>query len=124
LARHICIWGEPGIGKTRLVYEATCPEDISSSVAYFQSPKAFEQSEIIDELVHDTSKSAIVVVDECESRDRESIWRQLKSLGTSSQLVLPAWRFASDAGLSTEPWRPLAEEAIAKQRNFYFSLIG
>ena len=87
VARHLCIWGEPGIGKTRLVYEATAPEDLSSSIAYFRSPKALEQSEIVDELVNDVSKSAIVVVDDCESRDRETIWRQLKGLGTRVRLV-------------------------------------
>ena len=87
VSRHLCIWGEPGIGKTRLVYEATAAEDLSSSIAYFRSPQALEQSEVIDELVHDVAKSAVVVVDDCESRDRESIWRQLKGLGTRVRLV-------------------------------------
>ena len=79
VARHLCIWGEPGIGKTRLAYEATAPEDLSSSIAYFRSPKALAQSGIIDELVNDVSQWAIVVVDDCESRDRETIWRQLNT---------------------------------------------
>jgi hypothetical protein len=84
---HLCIWGEPGIGKTRLLYEATSTEDMSSSVAYFRSPHALEQSGVIDELVHNTAKSAIVVVDECDSRDRENIWRQLRGLGSRVRLV-------------------------------------
>jgi hypothetical protein len=35
-----------------------------------------------------------------------------------SQLVLPAWRLASDSELTTEPWRPLAEEAVTKPDEF------
>jgi hypothetical protein len=87
MTRHLCIWGEPGIGKTRMVYEATAPEDFSPSIAYFRSAKTLDQSEVIDELVNDVSKSAIVVVDDCESRDREIIWRQLKGLGTRVRLI-------------------------------------
>ncbi len=87
LATHLCVWGEPGIGKTRLLYEATAAEDLSSAVAYFASPKALEQSGIVDELVNDDSKSAIVVVDDCDSRDRETIWRQLRGLGTRVRLI-------------------------------------
>lgn len=87
LARHLCVWGEPGIGKTRLLYEATKPADLSCAVAYFGSPKSLDDSGIVDELVNDDSKSAIVVVDDCDSRDRETIWRQLKGLGTRVRLV-------------------------------------
>jgi hypothetical protein len=87
LASHLCIWGEPGIGKTRLLYEATTPEDLSSDVAYFASPKALDESGIVDELVNNQEASAVVVVDECDSRDRETIWRHLKGLGTRVHLI-------------------------------------
>jgi hypothetical protein len=39
-----------------------------------------------------------------------------------SQLVLPSWRLASDSGLTTEPWRPLAEEAVTKPDEFLAQL--
>ncbi|MBM3734815.1 MAG: hypothetical protein FJW39_03440, partial [Acidobacteria bacterium] len=87
LARHLCVWGEPGVGKTRLLWEATAVGDLSSAVAYFASPKALDQSGIVDELLNDDSKSAIVVVDDCDSRDRETIWRHLKGLGTRVRLI-------------------------------------
>ncbi len=87
IVKHVCVWGEPGVGKTRLVYEATAPEDLSSLIAYFSSPKALEQSGVVDELVNDDSKSGIVIVDDCESRDQKGIWRQLNSLGSRVRLV-------------------------------------
>lgn len=39
-----------------------------------------------------------------------------------SQLVLPAWRFASDSGLTTDAWRSLAEEATASPNEFLAEL--
>ena len=80
VATHLCIWGEPGIGKTRLLYEATGIDDLSSAITYFRPPQALEQSGVVDELVRNVSKSAIVVVDDCSPRDREDFWRQLKAL--------------------------------------------
>ena len=87
VATNLCIWGEPGIGKTRLLYEATSPDDLSTWVAYFRSPQALEESGVVDELVRNISKDAIVVVDDCSSRDGESIWRELKALGTRVRVI-------------------------------------
>ncbi len=87
VATHLCVWGEPGIGKTRLLYEATGVDDLSPAIAYFRSPQALEQSGVVDELVRNGSKSAIVVVDDCSPRDREDFWRQLKALGSRVRLV-------------------------------------
>ena len=84
---HLCIWGEPGIGKTRLLYEATSPQDLSPSIAYFRSPQALDQSGIVDELVRNESGEAIVVVDDCDPRDRVNIWSQLKGLGARARLI-------------------------------------
>ena len=34
VAKHVCVWGEPGIGKTRLLYEATASDErLSRSMA-------------------------------------------------------------------------------------------
>lgn len=87
LATHICIWGEPGIGKTRLLYEATAAESLSPLIAYFTSPKSMKDSGIIDELAENQSSSAIIVVDDCDSRDRVLIWRELKELGPRARLI-------------------------------------
>jgi hypothetical protein len=87
VVNHLCIWGEPGIGKTRLLFEATAAEDLSSWVAYFRSPQALEYSGVIDELVRNNSKRAILVVDDCTSRDRERLWTQLKGLGARVRFI-------------------------------------
>jgi hypothetical protein len=70
-----------------LLYEATSPDDLSTWVAYFRSPQALEESGVVDELIRNISKDAIVVVDDCSSRDGESIWRELKALGTRVRLI-------------------------------------
>ena len=45
LVRHLCIWGEPGAGKTRLLYEATGSDDLAPRIAYFRSLQTLEARE-------------------------------------------------------------------------------
>lgn len=84
---HICVWGEPGVGKTRLLFEAARPDDLAPDVVYFRTPRALEQSGVVDELVRNPDKSAICIVDDCDPRERERTWSQLRGLGTRVRLV-------------------------------------
>ena len=84
---HICAWGEAGVGKTRLLFEATRPDDLAPDVVYFRTPRALEQSGVVDELVRNPDKRAICIVDDCDPRDRERAWSQLKGLGSRLRLV-------------------------------------
>ena len=100
--------------ENRLLYEATAQDDLSALVAYFRSPSALESSGAIDELVRSSDKSALVVVDDCEARDREDIWNRLKSLGSRVRLITiqhdPFETTGSTIGMSLPP---LAEDQIS-----------
>ena len=85
--KHICVWGEPGVGKTRLLFEATGTDDLAPDVVYFQTSRALEKSGVVDELVRNPDKRAICIVDDCDPRDRERAWSQLKGLGSRIRLV-------------------------------------
>ena len=114
VSRHICIWGEPGVGKTRLLYEATAQDDLAQLVAYFRSPSALETSGVVDELVHNKVRHAIVVVDDCEARDRTDIWNRLKSLGSRVRLITVQHDpFNSSGSTMGIPVPSLAQEQIS-----------
>ncbi len=77
--QHIRIIGEPGIGKTRLVLESVSDDDIAPSVVYVPSGEAFQKSKLFKELLKpDRYYSVTLVIDDCDNRDRASIWSALK----------------------------------------------
>ncbi len=77
--QHIRVIGEPGIGKTRLALEAVSAEDISPSVIYVPNAEEFQRSSLFNELLKpDRDYTVTLVVDECEDKDRSSIWGALK----------------------------------------------
>ena len=68
------VWGAPGIGKTRLVLEATKADDLSPRVIYYRSVSQFRDSVLMDELLHgDSQLSTIVVIDGCDPHSRTFI---------------------------------------------------
>ena len=70
------VWGDPGIGKTRLVLEATKTDDLSPRVIYYRSPSQFRDSALMGELLHgDSQLSAVVVIDGCDPHSRTFIPR-------------------------------------------------
>ncbi len=76
--QHIRLIGEPGIGKTRLVFESVSDEDIALSVVYVPSGEAFQKSKLFKELLKSDRYSVTLVIDDCDNRDRYSIWKALK----------------------------------------------
>ena len=76
--QHIRIIGEPGIGKTRLVLESVSDDDIAPSVVYVPSGEAFQKSKLFNELLKSDRYSVTLVIDDCDDRDRASIWKTLK----------------------------------------------
>ncbi len=86
-AIHIRVWGEPGIGKTRLVCEATSAEDISPSVIY-SNARNFRDSELMNEILkEDNEFTAILVIDECDPDSRSYIWDKLKYRGPRIKII-------------------------------------
>ena len=84
---HVRVLGEPGIGKTKLVLEATNPDDLSPLVIYCTASQ-FRESVLINEILReDNPFSAILVIDECNQDSRSYIWNKLRHRGSRIKLI-------------------------------------
>jgi len=86
-AVHVCLAGEPGAGKTRLALEATRTADLAPLVAYCKSPEQCAASGLVDLLLHDERRQAILIVDDCDIQDAQSLWNALEHQGARMKLV-------------------------------------
>ena len=86
-AAHIRVWGEPGIGKTRLVFEATKSEDLSPLLIYCRSASHFESGTLMNAILYNDDLSAIVVIDECDPSSWARIWNELSYCGPRIKLI-------------------------------------
>jgi hypothetical protein len=87
-ATHIRAWGEPGIGKTRLVLEATREDDLKPLVIYCDAASKFRDSDLMNEILRDDNQFfVILVIDECDPDARSYIWNKLKYCGPRIRLV-------------------------------------
>jgi len=85
---HLRVHGEPGIGKTRLLLEATSTDDLNPLVLYFDSPKDFNGSGLLGDLLEDDSPyHAILVIDECDQKESSTLWNKLRSRSPRIKLV-------------------------------------
>jgi hypothetical protein len=85
---HVRVSGEPGIGKTRLVLEATRSDDLRPSVLYFEHPEELWSNRLFRELTREGSTLlAILVVDECGRQDSSRIWDRLEHASPRVKLV-------------------------------------
>ncbi|MCK5140066.1 MAG: hypothetical protein KAQ85_09510, partial [Thermodesulfovibrionia bacterium] len=85
---HIRILGEPGIGKTRIVFEATRPKHLSPLVIYCESPQKVMEEGVLDELSREESDiCAILVVDECDNMNSVNLWSRLKYKSPKVKLI-------------------------------------
>lgn len=85
---HVRVRGEAGIGKTRLILEATRAEDLQPLVIYCDSPEKFLEGALFAELLRDDNAfEVIVVVDECDLQSRTTIWNQLGARGRRIRLI-------------------------------------
>ena len=100
---HLYVRGEAGIGKTRLVLEATRIDDLSPLVIYCDSPEHFKYSNLMNELLKaDNQFSCILVIDECDFENRIYIWDKLRNRGRRIKLITIYNEFDSTSG-STIP---------------------
>jgi hypothetical protein len=85
---HIRLFGEAGIGKTKLVLEATVVDDLAPLVVYCDSADKFRDSDLMNELLKDDNKArTILVIDECDQDGRAYIWNKLKAHHKRIKLV-------------------------------------
>ena len=84
---HLRVLGEPGIGKTKLILEATRTADLSPLVIYC-SASQFWDSVLMNQLLRDDNQfSAVLVIDECDSDSRSYIWNKLRHRGPRIKLI-------------------------------------
>lgn len=96
---HARVWGDPGIGKTRLVLEATRTEDLRPLVIYCDKAESFRDSDLMNEILKPGNQfSAIIVVDECDPDTRSYIWNKLKGVGERVKLVTIYSEFDKTSG--------------------------
>lgn len=107
---HIRILGEPGIGKTRLVLEATCDDDLYSLVIYSNATK-FRDSNLMTELLRG-SFSAILVLDECDPDSRAYVWNRFVNHSPRIKLVTIYNDFEDTSGINYFDTPLLEEEQI------------
>ncbi len=87
-ATHIRVWGEPGIGKTRLILEGTRAEDLKPLVIYCDSANKFRDSNLMNELLREHNQfTSILIIDECDPDNRSYIWNKLKYCGPRIKLI-------------------------------------
>ena len=84
---HLRVWGEPGIGKTRLVFEATEIEEFSPFVIYSRSVSNFESGMLMNTILYNDTLSAIIVIDECDPSSWRPIWNELSHCGPRIKLI-------------------------------------
>ena len=98
-AVHLRIWGEAGIGKTKLALETTRAEDLAPLVVYCDTASKFRDSVLMNELLkEDNTYSVILVVDECDPDARSYIWNKFKHYGTRIRLVTLYQEYDSTSG--------------------------
>ena len=84
----LLVSGQPGIGKTRLVLEATKAKDLAPQVIYSPADQFLQDKFLMDELCNDEYDfSAIVVIDDCNLHSRSEILDKLKNRGKTIKLI-------------------------------------
>ena len=115
-AVHVRIWGEAGVGKTKLALEASRSEDLAPLVVYCDAASKFRDSDLMNELLRDdNSFSVILVVDECDPDARSYIWNKFKHLGNRIRLISVYDEFDPTSGdIAYMDAPPLEKNQIAR----------
>lgn len=120
--QHIRVIGEPGIGKTCLVLESVSDDHIAPSVVYVPNGEEFQKSKLFKELLKpDRHYSVTLVIDDCDDRDRTSIWSTLKGRSGIKLITIDHGPDETyDSAMRTYHCPPLADEQI---KNILFGYL-
>lgn len=113
--QHVRVIGEPGIGKSRLVLEAIKRvPDLAANTMFVRQASDFQSSLLFTELLKPgRDYSLILVIDECDDKDRAQIWRGLKSRAAVKLITIDHGPGGSGgSGMSTLSAPPLEAAQI------------
>lgn len=121
-AVHIRIYGEPGIGKTKLVLEATRSDDLLPFVIYVDGANKFRDSDLMTEILRDDNQFfVILVLDECNPDSRSYIWDKLKYRGPRIKIITIYNEYDDTSGnIAYFDVPPLDNEQISKIIQEYY----
>ena len=112
---HVRVRGEPGIGKTRLVLEATRADDLAPLVVYCKAAR-FRNRVLMDELLWDDNQfAAILVIDECDLSSSFDIWNELRRSDARIKLVTISNDYETKTGDITYPDTPPLDNEQIRQ---------
>lgn len=80
------IVGLPGIGKTRLVFDALSPDVLANSVVYVTADQ-LKNGTLLNRLRNDNNLSCLLVVDECDPANHEEYVRAVAGRGNRLALI-------------------------------------
>ena len=121
---HVRVLGEPGIGKTRLVFEATRADDLAPLVVYCTADR-FRNDVLRVELLRDDNQfAAVLVIDECDWSSSTNIWNELIHRGARIKLVTISNDYEMQAGrdITYHETPPLDNEQIRRIIRKYTSI--
>ena len=85
---HLQVCGPPGIGKTRMVLEATRADDLEPLVVYCRSAVVFRDSPLFTRMTRsDSADHILLVLDECTAMESADVWNSLMRMGSRLRLV-------------------------------------
>ena len=119
--QHLRVIGEPGIGKTRLVLEAASALDLGPCVIYVPHAEDFQKSPLFNELLKpDRTYTGHLVIDECEERERASIWSALKGKPHIKLITIDHGPdLSSDVAMQVYPCPALGKDQIIEILSTY-----
>ena len=110
---HVRVRGEPGIGKTRLVLEATRADDLAPLVVYCKAARFRDRVLMVELLWDDNQFAAILVIDECDLSSSFDIWNELRRSDARIKLVTISNDYeAKTGGITYHDTPPLGNEQI------------
>ncbi len=85
---HVQVAGQPGIGKTRLILEATKAKDLCPLVIYCSADQFLQDTFLMNELCNDENQfSAILVIDDCNLYSQSEILAKLRYRHSQIKLI-------------------------------------